>query len=65
MAHDVSAERTQRHVPDKPAANKRVMKVDLFEMATKSVGTLQLVPVFPYSGRRRHRSVPDYRRGQS
>lgn len=41
---------SERHVADKPLPHKRVMKVDLFELATRSVGTLQLVPVFPYMG---------------
>jgi len=36
------------HVPLKPAPHKRPMKVNLFEMVTRSVGALQLVPVFPY-----------------
>jgi hypothetical protein len=49
MATDVQSQVTH-HVPDRPAPNKRVMKVDLFELATRSVGTLQLVPIFPYMG---------------
>lgn len=36
------------HVPLRPAPHKRPVKVNVFEMVTRSVGTLQLVPIFPY-----------------
>lgn len=37
-----------RHVPARPAPNKRPMKVDVFELVTKTAGALQLAPIFPY-----------------
>ena len=36
------------HVPRQPAPHKRPMKVNVFELITKNIGTLQLVPIFPY-----------------
>lgn len=40
----------ERHVPDAPAPGKRVLKVDIFEIAIRTVGVLQLMPIFPYLG---------------
>src|SRR5438270_11435540 len=36
------------HVPRQPAPHKRPMKVNDYELITKNIGTLQLVPIFPY-----------------
>jgi hypothetical protein len=38
----------REHVPRRPAPGKRAIKVNLFEQITRNVGTLQLVPLFPY-----------------
>src|SRR2546430_15994745 len=36
------------HVPRQSAPHKRPMKVNVLELITKNIGTLQLVPIFPY-----------------
>ncbi len=50
MAVSGAVQSAERHVPEQPVAGKQVIKVDVFETAIRTVGVLQLVPLFPYVG---------------
>jgi hypothetical protein len=38
-----------KHVPNRPAANREPVKVDVFELVIRNLGLLQLAPIFPYT----------------